>query len=35
MRESSELYLKEYSELCQDEMVIEEVPIMTELLFED
>lgn len=35
MRESSELYLKEYNQLCQDEMVIEEVPIMTELLFED
>lgn len=35
MRESSELYLQEYNQLCQDEMVIEEVPIMTELLFED
>lgn len=35
MRDSSELFLKEYSQLCRDEMVIEEVPIMTELLFED
>lgn len=35
MRDSSELYLKEYKQLCQDEMVIEAVPIMTELLFED
>lgn len=35
MRESSEQYLKEYNQLCQDEFVIEEVPIMTELLFED
>ncbi|XP_052269815.1 nuclear receptor subfamily 1 group D member 2-like isoform X2 [Dreissena polymorpha] len=35
MRESSELYLIEYNQLCQDEKVIGEVPIMTELLFED
>ena len=35
MRESSELYLQEYNQLCKDEYVIEEVPIMTELLFED
>ena len=35
MRDSSERYYKEYKKLCDNELIIEEVPMMMELLLED
>ena len=35
MRESSELYLKEYKQLCKDEYVMQEVPTMKDFLLDD
>lgn len=35
MRDSSEQYYKEYKKLCDNELIIEEVPMMMELLLED
>ena len=35
MRESSEMYLKEYKLLCKDDIVVEECPMITEFLLED
>ena len=35
MRDSSERYYKEYKKLCDNELIIEEVPMMMELLLEE
>ena len=35
MRDCSEQYYKEYKKLCDNELIIEEVPMMMELLLED
>ena len=35
MRDCSERYYKEYKKLCDNELIIEEVPMMMELLLED
>lgn len=35
MRDGSELYLKEYNQLCKDEVLVEEVPMLTEFLLEE
>lgn len=35
MRGTSELYLHEYNLMCQDDVLVEEVPMLTEFLLED
>lgn len=35
MREGSDLYMKEYKNLCENEVLVEAVPLMTEFMYEE